>query len=266
MLGKYFVINHTTPSKHIQTPSSFTLHEFSVPSIILLMDETGEFRPKFFSMLDLPDQQRYLTLRAALSSHMCRNRRGKRLETFAEMLATIRQFCVRGDENDWRRCLVCGVCWVVNGIAVNTRQLGILIDKCKSSINGSLQKMGYTTLQSRGDSAAAIAEVIPCLKDDFGELREWTVRLFCAQTPQPALPLYNVNTMYGYASPAPHSSHYHAYPANPVPFWDPSSLQQPQPVIPQTEKDKDQFFEDEFCLPPDFMADDDPFSGDVFGL
>ena len=198
-------------------------------------DETGygaNYVPKFFSMLDEKDQNHYRRLRTALSSHICRNRRGKRLETFAEKLATIYQFCVRGNDSDWRRCLVCGVCWIPNGIAVNTRQLGILIDKCKSSINGSLQKMGYSTLQSRSDSAAAVAEAIPALKDDFAELREWTVRLFVAQTPQPTLQVYNVNTVYRFASPAPHSGQYYGYPANPKPFWEsvPQQMTQ-QPVV-----------------------------------
>lgn len=236
------------------------------------MERSGKYKPKFFSMLDDHDQQRYETLRAALSSHICRNRRGKRLETFAEMLNTIRQFCVRGDENDWRRCLVCGVCWVPNGIAVNTRQLGILIDKCKSSINGSLQKMGYSTLQSRGDSAAAVSDAIPCLRDDFSELREWTVRLFCAQTPQPALPLYSVNTMYPYQSPAPHCSHYYAYPANPKPYWDCPAVRTPvkqepvKPPEPSPAEDSPIFLDDDpFCLPPDFITNEGD-GDDMFGL
>ena len=132
--------------------------------------------PKFFDLLTDNDRVLYNNMRSGLSSHACRNRRGKRLETFGEMLKAIKTFCIRNDEDDWKRCLVCGVCWLSNGIAINTRHLSLLIDKCKSSINGSLQKLGYTTLQSRQESNDQLSEFIPILKNNFNELREWTIR------------------------------------------------------------------------------------------
>lgn len=178
----------------------------------------SDYKPKYFNLLNEEDQEQYTRLRSTLSSHICRNRRGKRLETFAEMLNAIKTFCIKGDSDDWKRCLVCGVCWLSNGIAINTRQLGLLIDKCKSSINGSLQKMGYSTLQSRSESAGPLAEAIPELKNNFSELREWTVRLFLARTPQPNLPNYNVTTNFPFASPAPQRAQCYGYPSNPQEF------------------------------------------------
>lgn len=178
----------------------------------------SDYKPKYFNLLDEEDQEQYTRLRSTLSSHICRNRRGKRLETFAEMLNAIKTFCIHGDDDDWKRCLVCGVCWLSNGIAINTRQLGLLIDKCKSSINGSLQKMGYSTLQSRSESAGPLIEAIPELKNNFAELREWTVRLFLARTPQPNLPNYNVATNFPFASPAPQRAQCYGYPSNPQEF------------------------------------------------
>lgn len=231
----------------------------------------SDFRPKFYDMLDPADQERYNELRATLSSHMCRNRRGKRLETFAEMLGAIKNFCVRNDENDWKRCLVCGVCWLPNGIGINNRQLSILIDKCKSSINGSLQKIGYTALQSRNESSESLRQAIPILKDNFNELREWTVRLFVAATPQPHLPLYNVNTIYPYQSPMPsqYQSGMYMQPPTPTP---PASTPpaEPQSMIPPERphsEDNDYFFDDDFCLPPSFLADENGNTGgdDVLG-
>ncbi|OHT16485.1 hypothetical protein TRFO_02766 [Tritrichomonas foetus] len=165
-----------------------------------------DYKPKHYNLLSESDKHLYTHLRSTLSSHICRNRRGKRIETFAEMLATIQNFCIRGDGDDWRRCLVCGIVWLQNGVAVNTRQLGLLIDKCKSSINGSLQKMGYNTLPNRSDSSEALIEVIPQLRNSFSEVREWTVRLFSAATPQPNLPNFHVHTNHAFASPAPHHS------------------------------------------------------------
>jgi hypothetical protein len=149
----------------------------------------AEFRPKYFEFLSHYDQDGYNQLRSTLSSQLCRNRRGKRLENFGEMMASIRAFCVRHDEDDWKRCLVCGVYWLAAGIAINNRQLSLLLDKCKSSINGSLQKIGYSTLQGRTDSTNALSDAIPLIQNNFNELREWTVRLFTAATPHPALPV-----------------------------------------------------------------------------
>lgn len=120
----------------------------------------------------------------------------------------IQGYCIHRDEDDWKRCLVCGICWIQNSVAINTRQLGLLIDKCKSSINGSLQKMGYNTLQSREESSAYLVEAIPFLLNNYMELREWTVRLFAAATPQPGLPPYHVNTVYNFASPTPNRPQY----------------------------------------------------------
>lgn len=165
--------------------------------------DQNDSKPQYFNLISKEDQDKYSNLRSTLSSHVCRNRRGKRLETFAEMLNAIQIFCIRGDSDDWKRCLVCGVCWIPNGIAINTRQLGLLIDKCKSSINGSLQKMGYTTLQSRSESSAPLIEAIPALKSNFAELRQWTVRLFLAQTPQPVIPTYNSSISCQFSSPTP---------------------------------------------------------------
>jgi hypothetical protein len=209
------------------------------------------YRPKYYEILTSSDQEKYNELRACLSSQMCRNRRGKRLDGFSDMLASIRRFTVRHNENDWKRCLVCGVCWLPTGIAINNRQLSILIDKCKSSINGSLQKMGYSMLQSRNESSSSLCEAIPLLKNNFNELREWTVRFFVAATPQPQLPIYSVNTLHPFQSPMP--SQYQAFSIHP-------RLLLPTVVIPQIPQpasiSASSFFDDEFTLPPAFLTED----------
>jgi hypothetical protein len=143
---------------------------------------------KFYDLLSPSDKLQYDELRAILSSELRRNRRGKRLEGFAEILASVHSFCVRQDGSDWQRSLVCGVCWLPNGIAIDNRQLLNLIGKCKSSINGSLQKMGYSAVHGRGETSAPLTDAIPMLRNNFNELREWTVRFATpprAQAPPP---------------------------------------------------------------------------------
>lgn len=132
--------------------------------------------PNYWNFLSDMDKYQYNCLRMSISSQYAKNTRNKRVENFTELLEIIKRFCIRGNNEDWRRCLVCGVCWLNEGIAINTRQLRLLIFKCKSSINGSLHKMGFTVNLGRTEAANALTNVIPILKDNTNELRQWTVR------------------------------------------------------------------------------------------
>jgi hypothetical protein len=147
--------------------------------------------PQYWELLADGDKATYLQLKHDFTEAGLKRGRNTRLETFDGILDTIHHFAERSDENDWRRFLVCGVCWLDNGIAINTRQLRILVSKCKSSINGSLQKMGFTTSASHSESWKILFKHIPLLKDHFSELRQWTIR--CreppAQVPAMSLPI-----------------------------------------------------------------------------
>lgn len=132
---------------------------------------------KDLQILTDQDQETLKQLQSALSSTGSRNLRGKQLKTFSDMINIIQKFCIRGDAYDWRRCFVCGICWLNNGIAINNRRFGCLLGKCKSSINGSFQQLGYTTAPSRSESYDSIVEAIPILKNDMPSLREWTLRI-----------------------------------------------------------------------------------------
>lgn len=136
--------------------------------------------PKYYDMLSKEDQDQYTGLRESLSSRWTKNRRGRRLECFTEVMWLIHAFCVRNTPDDWKRCLVCGLCWLSNGIAINNRHLSLLTGKCKSSINGSLQKIGYVV--TRGN--AEFYEKIPFIKTNMMEMKEWTVRELCLNYPQ----------------------------------------------------------------------------------
>ena len=132
--------------------------------------------PNYFNFLSEYDRYQYSVLRAQMQAQTSKNQRNKRVENFTETLEAIKRFCCRGDGEDWRRFLVCGICWLPEGIAINTRQLRILIFKCKSSINGSLHKMGFNVNLGRTEAANALIMAIPMLKDNTIELRQWTVR------------------------------------------------------------------------------------------
>jgi hypothetical protein len=133
--------------------------------------------PQDWDLLPDEDKAEYSRLKQEFSVRSAR--RGSRsngVDAFGGMLDAIRQFAERKNGDDWRRFLVCGVCWMDGAIAINTRQLRLLVSKSKSSINGSLQRMGYTTNMSHSDSWKALLPYIPQLKDRFSELRQWTFR------------------------------------------------------------------------------------------
>lgn len=133
--------------------------------------------PMFWNLLSDVDKYQYMILRAGFATSSTKNQRNKRIENFSDSLAVVKQFAVRGEECDWKRCLVCGVAWLLDGgIAVNTHQLKILICKCKSSINGSLLKMGYSSVLARGQTQKSLESLFPILKSNQIDVRQWTIR------------------------------------------------------------------------------------------
>jgi hypothetical protein len=132
--------------------------------------------PRFWDRLSVSDQSGYLSLRTELAMPQFSNQRGRSKAQFGVMLDLIKTFVVRGDVEDLGRALVCGVIWLSNGIAVNIQQLKMLSSKCKSSINGSLGAFGYATTPSGADTAGELIQKFPFMKDQFSELRQWTIR------------------------------------------------------------------------------------------
>ena len=73
--------------------------------------------------------------------------------------------------------LICGVCWHKNYICVNIRQMSNLLEKCKSSINGSFQRLCFVVLQNKQQTFKIMTEAIPYLKNHQDLLKMWSVRL-----------------------------------------------------------------------------------------
>ena len=151
--------------------------------------------PKFWNYLSQQDKYQYLYLQTSFNQSSTKNKRNMRIDNFQRSLQTLRQYCLRGDGQDWRRCLVCGICWIPDGIAINIRQLTIIIGRCKSSINGSLQKMGYDVIDSRCEVLNAIESIIPVLKGNNQETRQWNIRKIGSSKVEikpPAQPVFQV--------------------------------------------------------------------------
>lgn len=155
--------------------------------------DKSKIQPDYLDLLSDEDVKVYNCLRKNLSSAECRNNRFRRLEHFVDMLETITNFTNKGNDDDWKRQLVCGVVKLSDGIAVNNHQLSILLGKCKSSINGTLQRMKYAPFPLNLRCTSELVERIPRLKNNYSELRQWTMRRRMAQTPEPkiAVPHHN---------------------------------------------------------------------------
>ncbi|KAK8876110.1 hypothetical protein M9Y10_006297 [Tritrichomonas musculus] len=128
--------------------------------------------------LSKEDYDYYQNLQNILSSHICRNCRNRRVESFNEILSAIRYFVDRTNQDIWKRCLICGVCWHKNYICVNIRRLSEFLGKCKSSVNGSLQRLYLNSLQNKQQSFKILTEAIPYLKNHQDQLKMWSVRQF----------------------------------------------------------------------------------------
>ncbi|OHT07381.1 hypothetical protein TRFO_24468 [Tritrichomonas foetus] len=143
-----------------------------------LMNEhcTAEL-PQFWEFLNKNDKKQYIYMRKTLSSKVCKNHRNHSRQTFVQIVNTIKTFSIRNNADDWKRCLVCGIFWLPNNeIAVNSKQLCLLLSKCKSSINGSFQSIHYIAATNSFEKVKTLVETLPFSKTSLIELRQWTVR------------------------------------------------------------------------------------------
>ena len=144
--------------------------------------------PMYWDLLNKEDQDQYNKIRDTLSSSACKHRRHHTNHINQEIVSTVKRYVFHDEKDKWKRSLVCGICWLNDVIAINTRQLRILLSKCKSSINAMFQNIGYATVPTTTEYAGSLSTFFPVIKDNFVELRKWTIRFEKGNTPN------NVNT------------------------------------------------------------------------
>jgi hypothetical protein len=140
--------------------------------------------PTYFNLLSCSDSQDYAVLRASFHVDSGKSRKGERLETFVEGIRKVRNFIERKQEDEWRRALVCGIFFLSDSLSLNIQQLRILMGKCKSSINGSLQQLGYAAQSSSSETEQEFLARIPLNFRDATELKKWTIRKSVKTTPR----------------------------------------------------------------------------------
>jgi hypothetical protein len=132
--------------------------------------------PEYFYLLTDTDKETYRALQAKLHAAADKRCRGFRLNGFTADLDEVRAWAQRGNCDDWKRCCVCGLCYLSSSLGVNSRQLRFLTSRCKSSINGAFKMIGYSMVSLRGDIHPELVNALPYLKGNTPVLRQWSVR------------------------------------------------------------------------------------------
>lgn len=191
--------------------------------------------PRFFELLNDWDKEQYLKLRRSIH--------GRPLP-LADKMIQIRAYCQSPDGNEWKRYLVCGICWLTTGeLALNFHNLRILTNSSRSTMNNDLLKSGYVTIPMK---SCDLINQIPYLEEHPVNLRDWTIKSFAPVTPQPAAPVIDglSSTIWSSVSPEPSMNK-----------LDDVITVEDLRVIEKKQIEED-FWDDPFCLPPVFLLED----------
>jgi hypothetical protein len=135
-----------------------------------------------WNLLNDADQAILAGIRADLSAPTLQNKRNRRVADLTEIMDTQKIFQYHTPNDTWKRCLVTGFVQLDDPLAINVTQLHPLIDNCKSSINGPLRRMGFSEKVTTVPAYNQLFNVIPALRRNPTELRQWTIR--CKTDPQ----------------------------------------------------------------------------------
>lgn len=141
----------------------------------------------YWNQLNQEDKDEFIRLRTSLhqSQKQSNTVKDSRLMTFSNEMKTILKFIEHDESGRQQRSILTGVAFAGPFICVNTRQLKNFLGRCKSSINGSLQQLGYIAVKTKSKARSCVLAVMPLLTNDVNLLRQWTVRgasedaLFC---------------------------------------------------------------------------------------
>lgn len=145
-------------------------------SILNLLPPESSLPATYWNHLSQSDKTEFLRLRNQLHQSQKTSVKDRRLVSFSNEMTTILQFLEQSESGREWRCILAGVAFAGPFICVNTRQLKNFLGRCKSSINGSFQQLGYVAVRTKSKAKSCVLSVIPSLANDPNLLRQWTVR------------------------------------------------------------------------------------------
>jgi hypothetical protein len=125
------------------------------------------------------DKDRYIQLRTQFIAAFQESKsKGKALSdsTFRMEVQAVVDFTGYSESHREERSIVAGLACGGHCLAINNRELKKLLGRCKSSINGSFQRMGYSVVKACTKARECVLSLLPSLHRDAGALRQWTVR------------------------------------------------------------------------------------------
>jgi hypothetical protein len=188
--------------------------------------------PNHWDLLSESDKEIYLRIAAALSAPALHSKGNKCADNFKEILDAIEVFENSNESDKWKRCLVCGVRKIQDGIVVNLTQLKKLVLKCKSSINRSLHSLGYQIVMFKRSTCTDLLDDLFEHHASPADLRQWTVRM------KPFVPLPVNAPMSPSSPPAPQEST-SDQPPSPLAPEESSSDQTQSPLESQSDTEED---------------------------
>jgi hypothetical protein len=138
----------------------------------------GEFHPPpaFWDRLPSDEKAEFIRLRNQLHASQQGSSKDSRLVSFRNELTLVLKFLERDESHREARSILAGIAFAGPFICVNTRLLKSFLGRCKSSINGGFQQMGYVALKTKTKARNCIVTVMRTLSSDQALLRQWTVR------------------------------------------------------------------------------------------
>ena len=132
--------------------------------------------PVFWDKLTPDDKAEFHNLKNHFHQSLNSSGKDRRVVTCANELMSVLKYIDRDMIHREERAILTGICFAGPFICVNTRQLKTFLGRCKSSINGSFQQMGYIALRTKAKSRNCIISILKPLINEQNILRQWTVR------------------------------------------------------------------------------------------
>jgi hypothetical protein len=201
----------------------------------------------FWNQLSPDDKSEFIRLRSSFHETQKTSSKDRHSITFQRELNIAFQYVERQLEHIDARAILTGVCFAGPIVCVNNRQLKSFLGRCKSSINGSFQQLGFTALRSKSKARDCVMAVLPALRGS-PIARQWTARYvsadaqfcFLSSIPHDHLPLILPEDLYDERRP-------------PLPVYPPAPLTILKPTI----------LEDDPLALDDFWERDEPEERDT---
>ena len=152
------------------------LHYSKMDSHLPIRNQEISLPHTYWSVLSSEDKTEFMRLRANFLQGQKMSSKDRRIVTFRKELIAVLKYIERSEDHTEERSVLVGVCFAGPFICVNTRQLKNFLGRCKSSINGSFQQMGYVALRTKAKARSCVVAVMPTLQNEQNILRQWTVR------------------------------------------------------------------------------------------